>query len=128
MMLVSDNFPARLPLASFEIESSWRTRKHIKGDLVNLLELQPALGVIVLCGDDATSLLGSWYSAGSRLEVWDESNVEALLSDPTKAAGLLVTAGADVVEAAGEATAVNASHSGKYWRLSRWLEPATRFF
>ena len=25
-----------LPVVGFEIESSWRTRKHIKGDLLNL--------------------------------------------------------------------------------------------
>lgn len=46
-------FPVRLPLVGFEVESSWRTRKHIKGDLLNLIDLQPALGVIVLAGEGA---------------------------------------------------------------------------
>ena len=27
-----------VPVVAFEIESSWRTRKHIKGDLLNILE------------------------------------------------------------------------------------------
>src|SRR5256885_9198244 len=46
-----EGFPAALPLVAFEIESSWRTRKHLKGDYLNLLDLQPALGVIVLLGE-----------------------------------------------------------------------------
>jgi len=37
----------RLPVVGFEMETSWRTRKHIKGDLFNLLELSPGLGVIL---------------------------------------------------------------------------------
>jgi hypothetical protein len=45
-----ERFPVRLPLVGFEVESSWRTRKHIKGDLLNLMDLQPALGIIVLAG------------------------------------------------------------------------------
>lgn len=46
-----ERFPLRLPLVGFEVESSWRTRKHIKGDLLNLVDLQPTLDVIVLAGD-----------------------------------------------------------------------------
>lgn len=36
-----------IPVVGFEIETSWRTRKHIKGDVFNLLELSPAFGVIL---------------------------------------------------------------------------------
>jgi hypothetical protein len=42
---------APLPAVGFEIESSWRTRKHIKGDYLNLHDLGASLGVIVLLGD-----------------------------------------------------------------------------
>jgi hypothetical protein len=39
-------------VAGFEIESSWRTRKHVKGDLLDLQDAGVALGV-VLAGVDA---------------------------------------------------------------------------
>src|SRR5687767_1664751 len=39
-----------LPIVGFEIESSWRPRKHIKGDYLNLYDLGASLGVIVLMG------------------------------------------------------------------------------
>lgn len=34
-------------VVGFEIETSWRTRKHIKGDIFNLTVLKPILGVIL---------------------------------------------------------------------------------
>lgn len=40
-----------VPVVGFEVESSWRTRKHVKGDLLNLQDAGVALGVIVLAGD-----------------------------------------------------------------------------
>jgi hypothetical protein len=42
---------ASTPLVGFEIESSKRSRKHIKGDYLNLHDLGAAVGVIVLLGD-----------------------------------------------------------------------------
>lgn len=51
-----------LPVAGFEIESSWRTRKHVKGDLLNLQDAGVALGVIVL----AVRTRGTSPCAGSR--------------------------------------------------------------
>ncbi len=33
-----------IPIAGFEIESSWRTGKHVKGDLLNLQDAGVALG------------------------------------------------------------------------------------
>ncbi len=42
-----------VPVVGFEIESSWRTRKHVKGDLLNLQDAGVALGVIVLAGEGA---------------------------------------------------------------------------
>jgi hypothetical protein len=44
-------FDGKLPVVGFEIEASWRTRKHIKGDLFNLLELSPACGVILFLSE-----------------------------------------------------------------------------
>jgi len=46
-------WPRPLPVVGFEIESSWRTRKHVKGDLLNLTDAGVSLGVIVLAGDTA---------------------------------------------------------------------------
>ena len=40
----------RLPAVAFEVESSWRTRKHLKGDYINLFDSGASLGVIVLLG------------------------------------------------------------------------------
>lgn len=40
------------PVVGFEIESGWKTRKHVKGDLLNLRDAGVALGVIVLAGVD----------------------------------------------------------------------------
>lgn len=37
----------QITIAGFEIETSWRTRKHIKGDIVNLNSLHAPLSVIV---------------------------------------------------------------------------------
>ena len=45
-------FQGPCALAGFEFESSWRTRKHVKGDYLNLLDLGAAIGVIVLAGSD----------------------------------------------------------------------------
>ena len=46
---------AALPVVAFEVESSWRTRKHVKGDLLNLQDAAVSLGVIVLAGADPKS-------------------------------------------------------------------------
>ena len=37
----------KYPLVGFEIETSWRTRKHIKGDILNLQALKAPLGIIL---------------------------------------------------------------------------------
>src|SRR5947209_6913059 len=44
------HFDGAIPVVGFEIESSWRSRKHVKGDLINLQDCGVALGVIVLAG------------------------------------------------------------------------------
>jgi len=79
-----------LPLVGYEIETSWRTRKHIKGDLFNLLELSPALGVILflrggfenesdLRGNvEAARKYAKGYSGLSRIAVWTDREVDEI--------------------------------------------------
>ena len=82
---------APLPAVGFEIESSWRTRKHIKGDYLNLHDLAASLGVIVLLGDgdevEATRRFAQTMAdrPGPRVVVWSELDVERLAS--TRRAG-----------------------------------------
>lgn len=117
-----ERFAVKLPLVGFEIESSWRTRKHLKGDLLNLLDLQPALGLIVLAGDGAkveatrsfARLMVERHSA--RVEIWNEAQVEALR---TGGSGLR-----DLVEGLPVATTqpeTNEVGGKKYAALSNWL-------
>jgi len=40
-------FDKTIPIAGFEIETSWRTRKHVKGDIFNLQLLHAPCGVIL---------------------------------------------------------------------------------
>jgi hypothetical protein len=80
----------KLPLLGFEVESSWRNRKHIKGDIFNLLELSPALGVILFLSEgfsDVSKLKGNVeaakryaknYSGVSRIGVWTDKEVDEL--------------------------------------------------
>lgn len=97
-----------LPVVAFEVESSWRTRKHVKGDLLNLQDAAVSLGVIVLAGADAKDeSLRRFASSlvdrpGSRVLVWTDSDVRAL------AAGK-ATATAIAEEAAASAAALDAA-------------------
>jgi PII-like signaling protein len=72
---------------AFEIETSWRTRKHIKGDIFNLLYLKPSLGVIVLCleGDEKVERLRrsvkeylNRMGLSGSIVVWSEGDVDEL--------------------------------------------------
>lgn len=76
-----------LPVVAFEIETSWRTRKHIKGDIFNLLYLKPSLGVIVLCpeGDEKVERLRrsvkeylNRMGLSGSIVVWSEGDVDEL--------------------------------------------------
>lgn len=78
----------KLPIVGFEIETSWRTRKRIKGDIFNLLELSPALGVILFLSKgfrddsqlrgnvDAAKRYVSSFSGFSRILIWTDRDVE----------------------------------------------------
>lgn len=78
-----------LPVVGFEIETSWRTRKHIKGDIFNLQDLSPSLGVIVLCQghNDTAQEIESLRAAakryidklGLRIVVWSDSDVSRMI-------------------------------------------------
>lgn len=110
-----------LPVVGFEVESSWRTRKHVKGDVLNLLALQPALGVIVLLGEgtkieglrrSAQEMAGRWWG---RIAVWDERDVEALAVRTRPSKRRQATVSLDPTPAGASA------HTGKYRALWAWL-------
>jgi hypothetical protein len=73
-----------VPIVGFEIESSWRTRKHLKGDYLNLYDLGASVGVLVLLGDgddvESTRRFAQNLVArpGPRVLVWSEQDVKNL--------------------------------------------------
>ncbi len=119
-----ERFPVRLPLVGFEVESSWRTRKHIKGDLLNLVDLQPALGIIVLAGDgrkvEATKKFARSMVQrhACRIEIWDETEVAALAKGGSRAARRLVV---DLPVELLTPTDRGVVGGTKYAALSAWL-------
>jgi hypothetical protein len=109
-----------VPVVGFEIESSWRTRKHVKGDLLNLQDAGVGLGVIVLAGSEikddglrrfAASLVDR---PGPTVLIWTADNVRALAEQRS-----------DVPMSSREATSPVSTekdtHAGKYAPLYRWL-------
>ena len=44
-MIIPQTDLREIPIVGFEIETSWRTRKHIKGDILNFQVLKPYIGV-----------------------------------------------------------------------------------
>jgi hypothetical protein len=115
-----------LPVAGFEIESSWRTRKHIKGDYLNLLDLQPAVGVIVSLGEgakvDSTRIFARQMvqRRPGRMHVWSEAEVESL------AAGAPSEDLEQVLPPEHSGTGIRAAtrtalHTGKYSPVAAWL-------
>jgi hypothetical protein len=119
-----ERFPVRLPLVGFEVESSWRTRKHIKGDLLNLMDLQPALGIIVLAGDgrkvEATKKFARTLVKrhAGRIEISDETDVAALAKGGSRAAKRVVV---DLPVEAVAQTDEGVVGGAKYAALSAWL-------
>jgi hypothetical protein len=118
--------PEWVPVVGFEIESSWRTRKHVKGDLHNLVELGASVGVIVLLGgadERLPSLVAHAQQlaerSASRILIWTDDDVQAL-SDARPAE---LVEGADGTVAEGEERASTAVgwHTGKYRALWQWL-------
>jgi hypothetical protein len=111
-----------LPIVGFEIESSWRTRKHIKGDYLNLADLGAALGVIVLLGDgkdvDATRRFASILvdRPGSRILVWSERDVDVLMQETSVSTQSPGPSAPTTSQSSAEA-----EHIGKYRALWAWL-------
>lgn len=134
-------------MVGFEIESGWRTRKHVKGDLLNLQDAGVALGVIVLAGDsDKDEGLRSFATQlvdrpGATMLIWTARDVRALaeeaLSEAEEGAKAhsLARARVDMAASAGDlpdqsravaesnvSTLATVSHAGKYAALHRWLK------
>lgn len=116
-----------IAVAGFEIESSWRTRKHVKGDLLNLQDAGVALGVIVLAGADArdeslrrfaTSLVDR---PGATILVWTHDDVRALASGEA-AITEVEAAAAETAQVARGVPAGSTVHTGKYRPLWEWLQ------
>ena len=111
-----------LPVAGFEVESSWRTRKHIKGDLINLQDLSCAFGVIVLLGEgsdvESTRRFASQLvdRPGCRIVVWSEADLAEL--EAGDAIDEMVPSRS---EARPVAWAAPTEHLGKYRPLWVWL-------
>jgi hypothetical protein len=111
-----------LPVAGFEIESSSRTRKHIKGDYPNLADLGAALGVIVLLGDsedvDATRRFASILAdrPGPRVVVSSERDVDMLMRE-TMASPAAPSPSAPTASQ----PSAHAEYDGKYRALWAWL-------
>jgi hypothetical protein len=63
-----------LVIAAFEVESSWRTRKHLKGDYLNLFDVGAAVGVLVLLGQgadvDSTAVSRNCWCSDQVRESW----------------------------------------------------------
>lgn len=132
-------FDQAVPVVGFEIESSWRTRKHVKGDLLNLQDAGVGLGVIVLAGtsskDDSLRRFAQVLvdRPGPTVLVWTADDVRAL-AEKRDHASLLASATTPSPAAppavdeeppaaarqrpGGDAVA----HTGKYAPLYRWLQ------
>jgi hypothetical protein len=111
-----------LPIAGFEIESSWRTRKHIKGDYLNLADLGAALGVIILLGDgedvDATRRFASILvdRPGPRILVWSGRDVDLLMQETPAPSET-----PDPPALMSPERVLQGDHAGKYRALWAWL-------
>jgi hypothetical protein len=111
-----------LPIVGFEVESSWRTRKHIKGDLINLQDLACAFGVIVLLGDgndvESTRRFASQLvdRPGSRVVVWSDADLVEL------AGGSAIDLVAGILQAQRPSWVAPSEHTGKYRPLWSWLK------
>jgi hypothetical protein len=129
-----------VPVVGFEVESSWRTRKHVKGDLLNLQDAGVALGVIVLAGDgekdDSLRRFAELLvdRPGAQVLVWTAEDVRALADEvsfavPADASALSAVkdrTGSPPDAASAASSLASASHAGKYSPLHRWLRAQER--
>ena len=89
------------PVAAFEIETSGRTEKHLKGDVTNLLLFPTFLSVIVLLkeGYNPEETIMTYKRnrktveqlskrlSGGRIQVWDKEDINNLLKETRNLAG-----------------------------------------
>lgn len=117
----------RLPLVGFEVESSWRTRKHIKGDYLNLLDLGAAVGVIVPLGEgDDVEATRRFARAlidrpGSPVLAWDAEDLAEIDGQALHGGGPAATSAPEQPSSA-PPRGPNSQHRGKYAGLWRWLQ------
>ena len=127
-------FEHPLVVAAFEIESSWRTRKHGARQGRSDQDVGPPLGVIVLAGadprDDSLRRFANLVDRpGPRILIWTDADVRALAAGDESASALAEAAAGVAAQPAaapvsqedvdgGSALIV---HSGKYAALWLWL-------
>lgn len=115
------------PVAGFEIESSWRTRKHVKGDLLNLQDAGVALGVIVLAGADARDESLRRFAEtlvdrpGPTVLVWTHADVRALGTGQVSVTEVETAAAASAPASPSDMPTGERAHVGKYRPLWEWL-------
>lgn len=118
---------AAVPFAGFEIESSWRTRKHVKGDLLNLQDAGVALGVIVLAGADARDESLRRFAEtlvdrpGPTVLVWTHDDVRALGTGQVAVTELEAASTAAALNHPAKISTKSRAHTGKYRPLWEWL-------
>jgi hypothetical protein len=118
-----------VPVVGFEIESSWRTRKHVKGDLLNLQDAGVGLGVIVLAGSEARDDGLRRFAEtlvdrpGPTVLIWTADDVRALAGEHESFESELAaaTSALTVAGPAHDSTPIRVGHNGKYAPLYRWL-------
>ncbi len=114
-----------IPVAGFEIESSWRTRKHVKGDLLNLQDAGVALGVIVLAGADARDESLRRFAEtlvdrpGPTVLVWTHDDVRALGTGEVTVTEVETAAAASAPSR--PADLATGERTGKFRPLWEWL-------
>jgi len=122
--------PGSFPVVGFEVESSWRTRKHLKGDYLNLADAGVSYGVIVIAGVDprdeslrrfAQSLVDR---PGPKMAVWTLEDVRRLVAseeDAPRVVGPIAQASQTVPPTASRPMPLTKAPRGKYAALTRWL-------
>ena len=116
-----------IPVAGFEIESSWRTRKHVKGDLLNLQDAGVSLGVIVLAGADARDQSLRRFAEtlmdrpGPTVLVWTHDDVRAQGTGGVTVTEVEMAAAASAPRRPADVPTGERAHTGKYRPLWEWL-------
>lgn len=125
------HFDGALPIVAFEIESSWRSRKHVKGSLLNLHDCGASLGVIVLAGsskaDDSLRQFARQLvdRPGGKVLIWTEADLRAL-ANGTVVTDLSITVDERIEGEEMERIPAAKEHKGKYRPLWEWLRNQER--